>query len=320
MFKRIIFVIVTLLFSPALVDAQLLNDAVVYFQLDGNVNDGSSNNIIATNNGMSFATDREGDVDESISNDGGANYIYFNSNEVKVQLPITISTWIKMDAFDNNIIFRSDNDPNGYYGYWVILNSSGNVGVSISGGLGGNSSNNRRTFTTNESLSLETWHHLTIIIRDYDNMEVFIDCMKATGVYHGTGATNMVYSNSESRVGADPNQHYFSGQIDEFAIFDRELISSEINDLCKSENHLDVAEENKEKLDLYPVPVKNILNITGATNPVEKVLILDAQGRIVISITENHKCIDLSNLEKGSYFVKIFDQEGTITSRKLIKH
>lgn len=318
MFKKATFIL--FLCVTTFTNAQLINDAVIYFPFDGDVTDASSNNISASNNGMTFSTDREGDANESISNNGGSNYVSFNDNAVKVQLPITISTWVKMDAFDNNIIFRSDNDPSGYFGYWVILNSNGNVGVSISGGLGGTSSNNRRTFRTNESLSQGTWHHLTVIIRDYDNMEVHIDCMKASGIYHGTGATNMVYSNTESRVGADPSGLYFNGQLDEFAIFDRELTSAEISELCRSENHLDITNENLDELNLFPVPTGNFLNIEGSASPIEKVVFVDGQGRTVLIVKENCDRIDVSMLEKGSYFVNIYGREGVISSRRIVKH
>ncbi len=55
----------------------------------------------------------------------------------------------------------------------------------IAAGLGGARPKNRRTFKSNESLSLNTCHHVVGIIRAYKDMNIYIDCIKTEGVIQG---------------------------------------------------------------------------------------------------------------------------------------
>ena len=73
--------------------------------------------------------------------------------------------------------------------------------------------------------------------------------------------------------------------------------------------------DNLEDLDLYPNPTTGI--ITFNRTDIRKVEVLDAMGRLVMTI-ENKHIIDLSKLSQGHYTLRITLSEG-VTIRKVIR-
>ncbi len=71
------------------------------------------------------------------------------------------------------------------------------------------------------------------------------------------------------------------------------------------------------KLTLYPNPVSNSLYLTS-NQKIENVLIYNITGALVKSISNNPESIDVSNLNSGSYLVKVTTNEGSFT-QKIIK-
>lgn len=71
----------------------------------------------------------------------------------------------------------------------------------------------------------------------------------------------------------------------------------------------------KPEVTLYPNPVNNVLNFT---ENIEKVELYNVLGQKVISKT-NTNSIDVSNIEKGAYIVRIIDQNGASISQRILK-
>jgi len=70
------------------------------------------------------------------------------------------------------------------------------------------------------------------------------------------------------------------------------------------------------KVVLYPNPVKNSLSIT-TTDKVDKVEIYSLSGVLVKRSEANIKTIDMSNLSKGSYLVKVYTNQGIIKQKMM---
>ena len=73
--------------------------------------------------------------------------------------------------------------------------------------------------------------------------------------------------------------------------------------------------DNLEDLDLYPNPTTGI--ITFNRTDIRKVEVLDAMGRLLMTI-ENKHIIDLSKLNEGYYTLRVTLPEG-IAVRKVIR-
>lgn len=75
--------------------------------------------------------------------------------------------------------------------------------------------------------------------------------------------------------------------------------------------------KGNDMVTIYPNPVQNILNIQSK-NTVIKAEIYDANGRIISSASVTGSSINVSELTKGNYIIKLFTKDKTVT-HKFIK-
>jgi len=66
---------------------------------------------------------------------------------------------------------------------------------------------------------------------------------------------------------------------------------------------------------IYPNPTAGILHIKGLEG--RKTLLYDSFGRLVLRLRSNN--IDMQDLPKGVYFIRIFDEDGGVYSQKVLK-
>lgn len=268
--KKILLYITTLFIGS--LNAQIELGMIAHFPFNNNLTDLSSSSITATNNGCVFGLDRNTITASAITLNGLSNDVSFDDNNVKVALPITISAWVNINSMTTpNIIFTSDNVFGNWHGYAMNIVGTGQVILSIHGGLGNQGNTNRRSFMANQTLQLGTWYHVVGIIRDYDDMSIYIDCIDAAGTYSGTGATSIVYSTNNSRIGsgiggASYPEYFYDGSIDQLVIWNREITPSEITYMCDINNTLKIDELGSSKRTLVKIidlmgrtiePVKN---------------------------------------------------------------
>jgi hypothetical protein len=93
--------------------------------------------------------------------------------------------------------------------------------------------------------------------------------------------------------------------------------ATEINDNCKllSLN----TNEIEEKFLSYPNPVSEVINIEGKNNTVlDKIVITDLTGKIILEQTQNKNQINIQNIANGIYMLEATINDITIT-RKFIK-
>ena len=68
----------------------------------------------------------------------------------------------------------------------------------------------------------------------------------------------------------------------------------------------------------YPNPVREVLNIQSKNNlEVQSVEIYNVLGQVVLAIIDTTKTIDVSNLETGTYFIKINTDKGSTVTKFL---
>ncbi|MCE2712177.1 MAG: LamG domain-containing protein [Cryomorphaceae bacterium] len=246
--------------------SQINEGMVAHFPFDNNLLDISSSSIMATNNGTTFGLDRNGTNNLAI-NSNGSSYVSFNDNSIKTALPVSISVWVKISAFDavlSSPIFNSDSDYNNYWGYMLALTPTGKVYTQFGAGLGSAGSSNKRGFLTTNSIATGSWHHIVAIIKSSNDMQVYLDCQQWTGAYSGSGSIAIDYSTTSSRIGSEAanstsvNGTYLNGSMDQLAIWGRELTSTEISFLCDSFNSLDL-----EEIDSTPKELVKIFDLMG---------------------------------------------------------
>ncbi|GGE44200.1 T9SS type A sorting domain-containing protein [Psychroflexus planctonicus] len=82
-----------------------------------------------------------------------------------------------------------------------------------------------------------------------------------------------------------------------------------------------LSNENFEEIEfsIYPNPAKDLLHMESQKNKIEQITIYNLNGKQVLNSTYNeNQPIDISNLAKGMYLVKVKTENGSLT-KKLIK-
>lgn len=168
--------------------------------------------------------------------DGYDDYIELANNyDLKVTLPLSISIWIKFDSFNDyhNVIFVNDKwrYSKSYNGICLTYNSRDNV-ISINYGDGGTGAeDSRRTYLCDYNFKANYWYHIVAIIKDYNNMDIYIDGDVLNGDFDGWGGT-LSYSSSNGYIGQNGYDGYFvDGIVDEVKLYEKALTKNEVNSL-----------------------------------------------------------------------------------------
>ncbi len=118
--------------------------------------------------------------------------------------------------------------------------------------------------------------------------------------------------------GAAMSTKTFQGQIDEFYLYNRALTPTEIVEVKNAVSGFlssqDFTSKNL-KATIYPNPASDNFNIK-MENDVKSIEIYSLQGQKVL--TSSNKNINVSNLSKGIYLVRIEDENNNITTQKLL--
>jgi hypothetical protein len=110
----------------------------------------------------------------------------------------------------------------------------------------------------------------------------------------------------------------FSNKAEIYFDYNAPIITN--NYITNVQNTLAALETNKENstVSIYPNPVQEVLNIQSK-NEITKAEIFDAAGRILISTHVKGNSINVSELVKGNYIIKLFTKDKTFT-QKFIKN
>jgi hypothetical protein len=87
-----------------------------------------------------------------------------------------------------------------------------------------------------------------------------------------------------------------------------------------NEDVLEINNFQQSTTSVYPNPVNNVLNINSDFNNITNTEIYSITGKLLLSVGNNPKEINLENIESGMYFVKITTPDGNNQSFKIIKN
>lgn len=88
-------------------------------------------------------------------------------------------------------------------------------------------------------------------------------------------------------------------------------------DMVLSNEDVDFNNQEKDFI-IYPNPTSGVLNIDIPNNHIEKVILYNIHGKYLKNFNKNN--IDLSNLNSGIYFIKIFTSSNSVINSKVIKN
>jgi hypothetical protein len=166
--------------------------------------------------------------------DGSGDYFDAGDSLNSTTLPVTIEAWVKITGAAPNgngwAIFASDDGSaaSNYAGFWMYIDQNRNVFLSY-GSNGTSISTNRRSKLSASTVSLDTWTHVTGVIRGATDMSIYLNGVDAGGAYSGTGGA-MAHNTDKAKIGirnvaVSPAMR---GNIDEVRIWSKERTTNDI--------------------------------------------------------------------------------------------
>ena len=323
--------LLTFIFAVNVIFAQIpKNGLVAYYALDGNanadsaicMNNGTNNGALSTSNSCSIAN-------SAMSFNGTSNYIEVaDCAGLHVAQSLSICAWVKAKGFcsglsQNNYIVSkgfgldpgaiglmyADGDDNDAF---VLTPSLEKFYLSI-GGIP--SSGNQVLVKSSTIVQLNVWY---FVVGTFDgmNMKMYVNAAieKDTSFLSNIAInTDNLLIGKHKPVGSNFD-FWVNGDIDDVLIYNRALMLSEIQDIYNSHCWATALEtEIQNAVKLFPNPASQTLQIEWNTIQPEKIEIIDFTGKSILQKdleTGNESTnIDVSNLAKGIYLVKVFAKE-----------
>jgi len=172
-----------------------------------------NNGTLILNSTLQNATNISGKFGNAISFDGVDDYVNISdSNSLDLTTDLSISLWVKLSSIKNSgFVLRSTN------GYAFYMYSTGKVGFGKNG---------VDEIQSNSILAINTWYHVTAT-HTGGVSKIYIN-----GVEDKSGATNDFSALTTSiLIGTNPgdiNGWVLNGSIDEVAVYNRSLSTTEI--------------------------------------------------------------------------------------------
>ena len=210
----------------------LQNGLVGYWPFNGNANDASGNGNNGTVNGATLTTDRFGNSNGAYSFDGIDSYITQNNTPNILTSNYSISIWFNspVSLCSNNVMLRSGDASNcGWQGFHIGPAGPNNFGLIDLG-------NNNYAFVPNyncNNISINEWHNL-VYTRQNMYSKQYIDgiLVSSNSSSHYDVASNCPIFFGSNHLDQNGNSwNVFNGKLDDIAIYNRALSSSEIQQL-----------------------------------------------------------------------------------------
>ena len=304
------------------------NGLVSHYPFTTNADDQSGNNFNGTVNGATLSPDRFSYVNRSYDFNGTSDHITIQHDPtLKPDFPFTISLWFKIDAFGatSSVLYASDEGTNFYSGFWIGYLPSGTIsaGYGDGQGIGGG---NRITKVSNTVVDTSSWHNVTAVYNELNDIDLYIDCQLDLGSYTGS-ATSLVSGTNNSVIGRSlghSSTAYHNGKIDDIRLYDVAVNPNGVSELCSEDPYVGIKEISTVEIDIYPNPIETYLtiNIDKANYENHSISIVDVLGRLVYSKTIISSSTTISSKELGEsgiYFLKILSSEDNpIKTKKII--
>lgn len=154
--------------------------------------------------------------------------------ELRPNLPVTISAWIRPDVRVNGGgIFTTNKTTTQHRGFWFNLSGTAGELEASFGSNGGTASSARRSkVSATAACGAGVWSHVACCIRGAGDMDIYKGGTDAGGSYSGTGGAMGYDTAVAGRIGMVGNI-FFDGRIAEVALWNVSLSATEVGALAK---------------------------------------------------------------------------------------
>jgi len=241
--KTLLFVVLATLGLNALTTAQNLpnyvptNGLVSWWPFNGNANDESVNSNDGTVNGATLTIDRFGIENEAFGFDGINDFIQIPNSTSLNFIQGTINIWVYTSQTNfMNLIERTifSNASNENWGLAINQTVPGDLSLYTKHNSNCLAGSGWQTNLVNENLSLNNWHMLTGVIKN-GTSEIYLDGL-LVNTFNTPSLMDVCGGDIQIARHWLNEPRYFSGNLDDIGIWNRDLSQQEINDLYNAVN------------------------------------------------------------------------------------
>lgn len=171
----------------------------------------------------------------ALSFDGINDYVDLRNIYDDLNLPVTISAWVYIDANAPFTVLFSSQENSSVYNGFTFGASSTHVAIGYGDGLGENNGAFRRGMGADVSSFAGKWTYIAGVMRSGTDMTLYVNGTKLTGIPEGSSNNTMAsnYPNDIAKIGMFESNGFtyrFAGKLDELKIWKRALSDQEIAD------------------------------------------------------------------------------------------
>lgn len=197
--------------------------------------------------------------------DGNDDYVNCGTDSsVELTTAIAIVSWVYLDASgDDGIMAKCSSADFGSKGYNFLVKSDNDISGVI----------NNVTSTSTTNLTLDSWDHVAMVWSQNNTIDLYLNGVEVSYDSQGTETDAIINSSDSLYLGTYYNRsgRTIEGWLDEVALFDRTINSTEINDAM--DNGLAAAVggwthdwngvPNANIAEINGVPIANIAKVNG---------------------------------------------------------
>lgn len=310
-------------------------DLELFLEFTGNATDESTGTNNGVVNGATLTAGKDGVENTAYSFNGINNTINFLTPFLGGTQASEFSYHVRLNVSDIS------NAPNiwGKTLSWGEVNFSLTTNGAILFKWANNVTGNKYSSiqSDNDIISENTWYDIVVVYQN-SGAEIYVNGQSVTTNLEWVAQGGSVLSTSQieascnfaqddnssmigARITGGNLGNYFNGIIDQFCIWNRILTQQEINEIYNNTTLTTNESFESELFIAYPNPVKNYLNLKISSNHIgSKYIIYNSLGNVIISgeINSEFSLIDMNNISKGLYFLKIGNNLNT--AYKIIKN
>ena len=333
--KKLVYLFLTLVFvsqyTIAQVPSYVPTDGLVgYWPFDGNANDASGNGNNGTVDGATLTSDRFGNNNSAyrftVNGSGGwgsaQDRITITNPTIPDDNSFAMSGWVNLESKPGPFNDRPHTlmgrwDGNGEAVFRNYINYSGQVQTALypypqSG----------TNIYESGNVTYGNWEHVVItydgsVLKHYVNGQ--LTGQQTFNIIIVTSSTNLTFGELHM---ANGHWYLFSGKMDDLGYWSRALTQEEITTLYESEILSTNTANYESNINIYPNPANDHIAIDfGNLDNVEdwNIKIINILGQEVLSYPMNTDKINVSELSKGVYIIRISDGVNQ-TDKKFIKN
>lgn len=175
----------------------------------------------------------------ALSFNGVNQYVNLGNIYDDLELPITISAWVKLDGNPGGFpIFASQDNSDLYNGFWFFVTPN-IVLIEIGDGFGNNLSSFRRGKTASVTIIPNQWHHICAVMRSPSDVDLYVNGINVGG--SDSGDSNFPMSSNfpadVAKIGyffSNGINYWFKGMMDDVRLYNIALTQNQIRaTMCK---------------------------------------------------------------------------------------